>query len=124
MNNNIKVIVATLTLAVVGLSIGLGVALANGGDDESGMYWRHHSGGYYGMMNAMGRGDWAGMRDYMRTVLGDEGYQQMSQHMKTDVCGWTAASNDPTGFMHDMSYGMMYRAFNDGASPPPASGCW
>lgn len=128
MNTAAKVIIGVLAVAIVGLGIGLGVALAKGGDDgtRSGGYWNSNGDGdaYYRMMDAMGRGDWQAMQDDIRQFLGDDGYRQMQEHMRTDGCSWASGDDDMDGFMHDSMYGMMYRAFNNGATPVPGTGCW
>ena len=124
MNTTAKAVIAVLAIAVVGLGIGLGVALASGDDDNgsSGSYWNAGSGDpYYGMMGAMGQGNWQGMQDCMRQVLGDDGYQRMLDHMRTDGCSWTYGDDDIDGWMHDMMYGMMYRMMNNGAAPSPGT---
>ena len=76
------------------------------------------------MMGAMARDDWQTMQTYMRQVLGEDGYRTMQEHMRSDRCYWRTGNDDFDGFMHDMSYGMMYRAFNNGATPPPDTACW
>ena len=117
-------IIGGLVAAVAALAIGLVVVMASGNHEDSmHSYWnRGGSGPYYGMMSAMGDGDWQEMQAYMRDVLGDEGYQEMLDHMRNDGCDWSSGDPNIDDFMHDMMYGAMYRALNDGATPPVE--CW
>jgi hypothetical protein len=76
--NALKALAAVLAIAVVGLSISLGVVLARGGDDQS------PSSGYSasdtavaGMIGAMQAQDWNGMFEYMRQYMGDGHFQGM-----------------------------------------------
>lgn len=126
MNTSAKVAIGALSVIVAVLGIGLGVSLASDdGGGSSGGYWNSGNGdAYNGMMGAMGQGDWQGMQDYMRQSLGEDGYQQMQEHMTSDGCDWSEGDDDMDGWMHGMSYGMMYRMFNNGATPAPGTGCW
>lgn len=121
MNSSAKLAIGILAAVALALGIGLTVVLAT---DSSTSYWSSGNDPYYGMMGAMGHGDWQGMQRYMRQVLGEEGYQRMLEHMTSEGCDWSTGDDDLDRFMHDMSYGMMYRAFNNGATPPAGAGCW
>ena len=121
--NATKLIIGGLAAAVVALAIGLVVVMASDKNDDSSSYWNQSgSGPYYGMMSAMGNGNWDQVQAYMRQVLGDEGYQEMLDHMRNDGCDWSSGDPNIDDFMHDMMYGALYRALNNGATP--TTNCW
>ena len=126
MNTTAKIIIGALAAVVIALSVGLVVVTASDddGDDSGASYWNVGIGPYNGMMGAMGQGNWDQMQDYMRQVLGEDGYQQMLEHTETDGCQWSAGNGSIDGFMHDMMYGIMYRGLNNGATPAPGMACW
>ncbi len=144
MNTTAKVIIGVLGAAVVALAIGLGVALATGGDhnasddgftSNSGGYYgmmggtggydnmMGNSGGYYGMMGAADRGDWQSMQTYMRQVMGDDLFNQMQQQVKDGTCPSTGNTH-LDDFMHGWMYSQMYQALENGATPPAGHTCW
>ena len=125
MSTRAKTLIGILGAAVVALAIGLGVAVATDGDgNDNDRYWASGDTPYYGIMHAAGEGDWQAMSEYMLEVLGEDGFREMQEHMTRDGCQWSTDDKDLDAFMHDMSYGMMYRAFNNGANPPTGSACW
>lgn len=106
---------AVLGLAVAGLSLALGLALA--GDDDDSAAMRPGMSGYAGMMGAMAQMDSETMLQRMREVLGEDGYQAMLAHMaahRNGTAGDTAPGID--GMMHRLMDGMM------SMMPPDAGG--
>ena len=130
MNTTAKVIIGVLGAAVVALVIGLGVALATGGhhgDDNGWMNGRNgmmgNTGGYFGMIDAMNRGDWQSMQTYMRQVMGDDLFHQMQEQVQDGNCPSTG-NPQLDQFMHGWVYNQMYRALENGAAPPAGHTCW
>ncbi len=97
---------AALGIAVAGLALALGVALARDNDDSATM--RPGMNGYAGMMGAMAMMDSEVMLERMREVLGDDGYRAMLTHMDEHRNG-TASDTVPgvDGMMHRLMDGMM-----------------
>ncbi len=97
---------AVLGVAVAGLALALGIALARDNDDSPSM--RPGMNGYAGMMGAMAMMDTETMLERMREVLGDDGYQAMLDHMQAHRNG-TAGDTLPgvDGMMHRLMDGMM-----------------
>lgn len=143
MNTTTRGLIGVLAIGVIALGIGFGVAKAtdsNGSSQTlaptpsaSSNYWSSGNGDpYYGMMGAMGQGNWQAMQGYMRQILGDQGYQQMLDHMRADGCDWSYGNGNTDAYWHDMMYGMMYRMYNNGATPSgpspspgaPGYSCW
>jgi hypothetical protein len=121
MTKNVTAIVLFLVLAIVGLSIALGVSLAN---DDDGMVDDHQAmmtgqgSGYTGMLDAMGHMDADAMHARMRAVLGEGGYAQMLQHMADHQAGEGAVGPGMDGMMHQMMDGMMGHMGMFGTSTP------
>ena len=112
MTTQVKVMISGLIAAVAILSVALGVALMNGRDDDDHM--GRSNDGYMGMMQAMGRMDSEQMLSMMRSVLGEDGYQRMVQHMAEHRNGMQSMyDNTPGGMMHQMMDGMMQRLPDD-----------
>jgi hypothetical protein len=123
MTTSAKILIGGLGIAVAALAIGFGVLLAadmKKHDD----YWMSGGGPYGAMMRAAGDGDWQSMQAYMRQVLGDDDYQRMREQMNVGHCWWSSRDANLDDFMHDVGYGMMYRALNNGAAPPASQRCW
>jgi hypothetical protein len=111
-----KIIIGGLLGAVAILSVALGVVLINGDD--------HHvnagNDGYMGMMQAMGRMDSEQMLSMMRSVLGNESYQRMVDHIAEHRNGTQSTyDNSPSGMMHQMMDGMMQRMPDDSRHSMP-----
>jgi hypothetical protein len=86
--NSLKAVVAVLAVAVIGLSISLGVVLAQddgGGDPPSSSATSNDA--LAGMIAAMQAQDWNGMRSYMQQYLGDDAYRGMMGSMMSSWGG-------------------------------------
>jgi hypothetical protein len=115
-----KATIGFLIVAIVALAIGLGVVLAHGGDDRgTSAGWGPGMGPYHAiMMGSGGWGDWQDMQEYMRGVLGEDGYQSMLQNMTENGCPWAQSSNGGSNSWPAMGYGMMGRYMGAGATSP------
>ena len=113
-----KLVIGGLVAAVAILSVALGVALIDGHDDDH--YMGSGNDSYMGMMQAMGRMDSEQMLSMMRSILGEEGYQRMVQHMAEHRNGVQATyDNSPGGMMHQMMDGMLQRMPDDSRHSMP-----
>ena len=102
-----RVLIGVLAVAVVGLGIALGVALATD-DDGSGDHMMSQGDGFAGMMSAMGETNSDAMLTHMKEVLGDDGYNRMQQHFRDHQSGApTSGMTDIDQMMHTMMDGMM-----------------
>lgn len=111
MTTQVKLIIGGLVAAVAVLSVALGVALMDGRDDD---HMGRGNDSYMGMMQAMGRMDSEQMLSMMRSVLGEDGYQRMVQHMAEHRNGMQSMyDSTPGGMMHQMMDGMMQRMPDD-----------
>ena len=99
MNTRTTIAIGGLVAAVVAFGVGLGVVFAT--DDEAGD-------GSMGMMDAMGDMDSGTFVEYMRDVLGEDGFGRMLDHMREHRDGGPM-TGDPTidDMMHRMMDGMM-----------------
>lgn len=96
-----RAIIGVLGVSVVGLGIGLGVALANedGSDDDM----MNDGQGSAGMMSAMASMD-SEMLAHMKEVLGEDGFNRMQDHLRggTPMAGMTEIDEMMHGMMAEM----------------------
>ena len=99
-------IVAGLAVVIAVLVVSVTAFVAMNGDDDDHMGRIDND--YMGMMGAMGRMDSDDMLERMRSILGEQDYQQMLAHMAAHRAG--GAMRDDAGIdgmMHRMMDGMM-----------------
>lgn len=102
-----RVLIGILAVAVVGLAIAFGVALATD-DDGSSDHMMSQGEGFVGMMSAMSGADSDAMLTHMKGVLGDDGYTRMEQHFRDHQSGVSMSGmTDIDQMMHTMMDGMM-----------------
>jgi hypothetical protein len=121
MTKQAKITIGGLLTAIFILVIALGVSLATRHDGAS-----NNMGGssdnYMGMMQAMGNMDSDAMLGQMKAILGDNGYQQLQQHMASHRNGIADANGSGTdGMMHQMMDGMMQRMPMDSQNTMPGA---
>ena len=110
MNTRTTIAIGGLLAAVVAFAVALGVVFAT--DDANGAGGIRHgmaaSDGSMGMMDAMGDMDSGPFVEYMRDVLGEDGFGRMLDHMREHRDGGPM-TGDPTidDMMHRMMDGMM-----------------
>ncbi len=102
-----RVLIGILAVAVVGLAIALGVALATDDDGPSDDMMNQGQ-GFAGMMSAMGSVDSDAMLDHMKEVLGEDGFNRMLQHLQDHRAGASMSGmTEVDQMMHTMMDGMM-----------------
>lgn len=98
--------IGVLAVAVVGLGIALGVALAT--DDGSDDHRMDRGQGFPGMMSAMAERDSDAMLEHMKEILGDDGFKRMQQHFQDHRSGASMTGmTDIDQMMHTMMDGIM-----------------
>jgi hypothetical protein len=123
MNTQTRMIIGVLGALVVALAVTLGVVIAMD-DDDGAMAGRSHmdaDDSYAGMMQSMSDLDSDAMLDYMRDVLGADGYQRMMDHLSDHRTGGPMTGDpDVDQMMHRMMDGMMQHmpADADNIMPP------
>jgi hypothetical protein len=111
MTTRVKAIIGVLSAAVIVLTVALGFVLMDGHDDE---HMGRSNDGYHGMMQAMGNMNTDQMLSMMRSILGEEGFKAMQQHMAEHRNGMQSMyDGTPGGMMHQMMDGMMQRMPDD-----------
>ena len=101
-----RAIIGVLGVAVVGLGIALGVALAR--DNRSDDHRMDRVQGAAGMMSAMADRDSDAMLEHMKEVLGDDGFKRMQQHFQDHRSGASMTGmTDIDQMMHTMMDGIM-----------------
>ena len=114
MTRGVTFLVGGLVAAIAVLTVALGVALIDGHDDDGMMMGGRGNDNYMGMMQAMGRMESDQMLQMMRSVLGEEAFKRMQQHMAEHRGGMPSIyDNSPGGMMHQMMDGMMQRMPDD-----------
>ena len=107
-----KLIIAGLAATVLLLLATLAVVAMDG--DDGAEHMGAGSDNYHGMMQAMGNMNSDQMLAMMRSILTEEGYKTMQQHMADHRNGMQSMyDNTPGGMMHQMMDGMMQRMPDD-----------
>ena len=110
MNARTTIAIGGLLAVVVGLGVALGVVLATDDANDAGSVGHRMAAGdgSMGMMVAMGGMDSGTFVEYMRDVLGEDGFGRMLDHMREHRDGGPM-TGDPTidDMMHRMMDGMM-----------------
>ncbi len=102
-----RAVIGALAVAVVGLAIALGVALATD-DAQSDDHAMNQGSGFAGMMSAMAAMDSDAMLEYMEEVLGADGFKRMQQHFQDHRTGTSMTGmTDVDQTMHTMMDGMI-----------------
>lgn len=101
-----RAIIGVLTAMVVGLSVALALVLASD-DDGTDNHMVGQGQGFAGMMSAMADMDSDSMLEYMKEVLGEDGFQQMVQHFQDHSGGASMTGmSDVDQMMHTMMDGI------------------
>ena len=117
-----RAIIAALAVAVAGLGIALGIALATD-DVRANDHMTAQGQGIAGMMSAMAAMDSGAMLVRMREVLGEDGFQRMQQHFRDHRSGEPMTGmTDADQMMHAMMDGMMAEMPADANNTLPRSG--
>ena len=115
MTTKTNILLWGLAAAVIALTISLVVSLYDGHDNDhmnASVYRGNDS--YMGMMQAMGSMDSDQMLSMMRSILGEDDYSEMLQHMADHRNGMDSVYEDSTsGMMHRLMVGMMQRMPDD-----------
>ena len=123
MDRRAKGIIAALAATVIVLAVALVAVIVTNTDDSEDdgmMTGAAASGSYMGMMQAMGSMDSDAMLTHMREVLGEDGYQEMLQHLSAHRSGGPMTSTPKIDtLMHQMMDGMMQQMPDDSGHMMP-----
>ena len=110
MKTRTTIAIGGLLAVVVGLGVALGVVLAtdDANDAGSGGHRMAAGDGFMGMMDAMGDMDSGPFVEYMRDVLGEDGFGRMLDHLREHQDGGLMTGGQAADdMMHWMMDGMM-----------------